>query len=331
MTPSPLRMLMLACAATLSLMALAQPQPATAQAFPNKPVRVIVPFSAGSAIDVNARLIGAKLADKWGQQVVVDNRVGANSIIGMEAGARSAPDGYTIVMGNDAALAVNPALQPKLPYDPLKDFAPIALIGANSVLLVVHPSVPAHSVKELIAYARQRKGELNYGSGGNGSAQHVAMEMFAAMTGARMTHVPYKGVIPAMNDVIAGQIPVMFVGTPGALPHVRAGKLRALAIGSGKRSAVAADVPTVDEAGVPGYSYAAWVGYLAPAGTPSPIVSKINADIIEALNAADVRDKLNAVGFEIQTGTPEEFQRVIARDIERFGKLMRDAGAKPAQ
>lgn len=330
MTTSFLRLLIIACVAALSLPTLAHAQGAApAQPFPTKPVRVIVPFSAGSAIDVNARLIGAKLADKWGQQVVVDNRVGANSIIGMEAGARAAPDGYTIVMGNDAALAVNPALQPKLPYDPLKDFSPITLIGSNSVLLVVHPSVPVQNVKELIAHARDRKGDLNYGSGGNGSAQHVAMEMFAAMTGARMTHVPYKGVIPAMNDVIAGQIPVMFVGTPGALPHVRAGKLRALAIGSSKRSAVAPDVPTVEEAGVPGYGYAAWVGYLAPAGTPAPIVAKINADIIEALNVADVRDRLNAVGFEIQTGTPEAFQRIIARDIERFGKLMRDAGVKP--
>ncbi len=322
------RLMLGACVAALSLPLLVHAQ-APGTAFPTKPVRVIVPFSAGSAIDVNARLIGARLAEKWGQQVVVDNRVGANSIIGMEAGARAAPDGYTIVMGNDAALAVNPALQPKLPYDPIKDFAPIALIGSNSVLLVVHPSVPVTNVKELIAYAGERKGELNYGSGGNGSAQHIAMEMFASMTGARMTHVPYKGVIPAMNDVIAGQIPVMFVGTPGALPHVRAGKLRALAIGSTKRSAVAPEVPTVAEAGVAGYGYAAWVGYLAPAGTPASIVAKLNADIVEAMGAAEVRDKLNAVGFEIQTGTPDEFQRIITRDIERFGKLMRDAGVKP--
>lgn len=299
-----------------------------AQSYPTKPVRVIVPFSAGSAIDVNARLIGAKLADAWGQQVLIDNRAGANSIIGVEAAAKSAPDGYTLVMANDAALAANPALQPKLPYDPLKDFAPIVQIGTNSVLLIVNPSVPVRSVQELVAFARERRGELDYGSGGNGSAQHIAMEMFMASTGARMTHVPYKGVIPAMQDVIAGQIPVMFAGTPGALPHVKSGKLRALGIGSGKRSAAAPEIPTVEEGGVPGFNYAAWVGYLGPTGTPAAIVSKVNADIIRAMNAPDVREKLEAVGFDIQTGTPMEFGQLIARDIERFGKLVRDAGIK---
>lgn len=301
---------------------------AWAQSYPTKPVRVIVPFSAGSAIDVNARIVGQKLAEIWGQQVVIDNRVGANSIIGVEAAAKSAPDGYTLVMANDAALAMNPSLYSKLPYDPLKDFAPITLIGFNTLLLVAHPSLPADSVQALIRHARERNGELNYGSGGNGSAQHLPMEIFMSMTGVKLTHVPYKGVIPAVNDVIAGQIPVMFAGTPGVLPHVRAGRLRALAIASDKRSAVAPDIPTVAEAGVPGFHYAAWVGYLAPVGTPSPIIQQLNADVIQAMNTAEVKDKLGAVGFDIQTGSPDDFGKMIASEMKRLGKVVRDAGIK---
>lgn len=299
--------------------------------YPSKPVRVIVPFTAGSAIDVNARLIGQKLSEFWGQQVIADNRPGANSIIGMEATAKSSPDGYTLVLGNDAALAMNPALYPKLSYDPGRDFEPITLIGSNSLLLVVPTSSPVRSVRELLALARERKGELNYGSGGNGSAQHIPMEILMSMTGVRLTHIPYKGVGPAMTDVIGGLVPVMFAGTPGALPHVRSGKLRALAIAGAARSPAAPEVPTVDEAGVPGYYYAAWVGYLAPAGTPREIVGRLNADIIRAINAPEVREKLAAVGFETQTGTPDEFAQLIARERGRMAKLVRDAGLKAEQ
>jgi tripartite-type tricarboxylate transporter receptor subunit TctC len=301
---------------------------ASAQGYPNKPVRVIVPFTAGSAIDVNARVIGQKLADAWGQQVLTDNRPGANTIIGTEAAAKAPADGYTLVLANDAALAMNPALYPKLPYDPLKDFAPVTLIGSNSLLLVVPASSPVKSVPELLALARERKGELNYASGGNGSAQHIPMEMLMSMTGTRLTHVPYKGVGPALNDVIAGQVPVMFAGTPGALPHVKAGRLRALAIASPQRSAAAPDIPTVDESGVPGFGYAAWVGYLAPAATPRDVVAKLNTDIIRAINAPDVREKFVAVGFETQTSTPEEFAQLIQREMARMAKLVRDTGIK---
>lgn len=301
---------------------------ASAQGFPSRPVRVIVPFTAGSAIDVNARVIGQKLADTWGQPVVTDNRPGANTIIGTEAAAKSPPDGYTLVLANDAALAMNPALYPRLPYDPLKDFAPITLIGSNSLLIVVPAASPVKSVPDLLALARERKGELNYGSGGNGSAQHIPMEMLMSMTGVRLTHVPYKGVGPALNDVIAGQIPVMFAGTPGALPHVKAGRLRALGIASGQRSPAAPDIPTVAEGGVPGFDYAAWVGYLAPAGTPREIVARLNADIVKAINAPEVRDKLAAVGFEIQTTSPDGFAQLIQREMQRMAKLVRDAGIK---
>jgi tripartite-type tricarboxylate transporter receptor subunit TctC len=330
MRPSLMRMMradLWCCVATIPCMLLGVTV-AQAQAYPSKPVRVIVPFSAGSAIDVNARVIGQKLSEIWGQQVIVDNRVGANSIIGVEAAARSAPDGYTLVMANDAALAMNPSLYPKLPYDPIKDFAPIALVGFNTLLLVTHPSVPVESVQALIKLARDRNGDLNYGSGGNGSAQHLPMEMLMSLTGVKLTHVPYKGVIPAVNDVIAGQIPLMFAGTPGVLPHVRAGRLRALAIASAKRSAVAPDIPTVAEAGVPGFHYAAWVGYLAPAGTAQPIVQKLNADIVQAMNASEVKDKLAAVGFDIQTNSADEFGKMIASEMGRLGKIVRDAGIK---
>ena len=312
----------------LALSSLCAPISSFAQIFPAKPVRVIVPFTAGSAIDVNARVIGQKLGELWGQQVIIDNRVGANSIIGVEAIMKSAPDGYTIGLVNDAAMAVNPALYPKLPYNPLRDFAPITLIGANSLLLVVHPNVAARTVPELIALARDKKGELNFASGGNGSAQHLPMEMLMAMTGTRMTHVPYKGVGPGMNDVIAGLVPTMFVGTPGALPHIKAGKLRALAIASGSRSAIAPDTPTVAESGVPGFAYAAWVGYVAPAGTPAPLIAKLNADIVQAMSAPEVRDKLGAVGFDVQTTTPEGFGQHIAAEMQRLGKVVREAGIK---
>ena len=299
--------------------------------FPAKPVRVIVPFTAGSAIDMNARLIGHKLSEMWGQQVIAENRPGANSIIGTEAAAKSPPDGYTLVLANDAALAMNPALYPKLPYDPARDFEPITLIGSNSLMLVVPAASPVKSVRELLALARERKGELNYASGGNGSAQHIPMEILMSMTGVRLTHVPYKGVGPALTDVAGGLIPVMFAGTPGALPHVRSGRLRALAIASAARSPAAPEVPTVEEAGVPGYYYTAWVGYLAAAGTPRDIVSRLNADIIKAINTPEVRDKLAAVGFEIQTGTPEDFTHLIARERVRMARLVREAGIKADQ
>lgn len=320
---SPIRFLLGALVGMFATAAFAQ--------FPARPVRVIVPFTAGSAIDVNARVIGQKLAEMWGQQVIADNRPGANSIIGMEATAKAPADGYTLVLGNDAALAMNPALQPRLPYDPSRDFEPVTLIGSNSLLLVVPAASTVKSVRDLIALARERKGELNYGSGGNGSAQHIPMEILMSMTGVRLTHVPYKGVGPALTDVVGGLIPVMFAGTPGALPHVRSGRLRALAIASGSRSPAAPDVPTVEEAGVPGYYYTAWVGYLAPAGTPRDVVTRLNADIIKAINAPEVRDKLAAVGFETQTGTPEEFAQLITRERARMTKLVRDAGIKADQ
>jgi tripartite-type tricarboxylate transporter receptor subunit TctC len=224
---------------------------AGAQTYPSRPVRVITPFTAGSAIDTLARVLGQKMADAWGQQVIIDNRIGANGIIGTEAAAKSPPDGYTIYLGNISTLAVNPHLYNKLPYDPIKDFAPVTMAATIPVVLVVHPSLPAKSVKELIALAKAHPGQLNYASGGTGSAQHLPMEMLRVDAGIDITHVPYKGLGPAFNDVLGGQVPMMFAGVSNVVPHLKAGRLRVLAIGSPKRSPSLPDVPTVAQAGVP--------------------------------------------------------------------------------
>jgi tripartite-type tricarboxylate transporter receptor subunit TctC len=296
--------------------------------YPEKPVRLIVPLSAGSAVDTLARIPAQKLSELWGQQIVVDNRVGANGIIGTEAGAKAPPDGYTLLLTNDAALATSPALYPKLPYDPLRDFAPITLAASIPVILVVHSSFPAATVQELVQQAKARPGQIHYASGGNGSAQHVPMEMFKQAAGIDLVHVPYKGLIPALNDVVGGQVPVMFVGMSGAVPHVKAGRIRALAIGSATRSAAMPDLPTMQEAGVPGFDYAAWAGFLAPAGTPGAIIDKVNADVNKVLALPEVRDKLAALGFEIAPGRPAEFGALIRREMAKVAKVVKDAGIR---
>jgi tripartite-type tricarboxylate transporter receptor subunit TctC len=298
------------------------------QTYPDKPVRLIVPLSAGSAVDTLARIPAQKLGELWGQQIVVDNRVGANGIIGTEAAAKAPPDGYTILLTNDAALATSPALYPQLPYDPLRDFAPITLAASIPVILVVHSSFSVSNVEELIKAAKARPGQIHYASGGNGSAQHVPMEMFKQAAGIDLVHVPYKGLVPALNDVVGGQVPVMFVGMSGAVPHVKVGRIRALAIGSAKRSAAMADLPTMNEAGVSGFDYAAWAGFLAPAGTPPAIVEKLNADLNRVLMLAEVRDKLAALGFEISPGTPQEFGEMIRREMSKVARVVKDAGIR---
>src|SRR2546423_2642858 len=259
--------------------------------YPEKPVRLIVPLSAGSAVDTLARIPAQKLSELWGQQIVVDNRVGANGIIGTEAGAKAPPDGYTLVLTNDAALATSPALYPKLPYDPLRDFAPITLAASIPLILVAHSSQPFTSVKELIDYAKANPGRLHYASGGNGSAQHVPMEMFKQAAGIDLVHVPYKGLAPAFNDVVAGQVPLMFAGMSNAPAQLKAGRIRALAIGSARRSPPMPDPPTMQEAGVPGFDYSAWAGFLAPAGTPASTIHKLNGDLANVLALPEVREK----------------------------------------
>ena len=287
-----------------------------------------MPLSAGSAVDVLARVPAQKLSEMWGQQIVVDNRIGANGTIGTEAAAKAPPDGYTILLTNDAALATSPALYPKLAYDPVRDFAPITLAASIPVILVVNSSFSASSVDELIKAAKARPGQIHYASGGNGSAQHLPMEMFKQTAGINLVHVPYKGLGPAFNDVVAGQIPVMFAGMSNVFPHLKSGRIRALAIGSAKRSAALPDVPTMQEAGVAGFDYAAWAGFLAPAGTPAAIIEKLNADLTKALLLPDVRDKLAALGFEVSPGTPQEFGDKIRREAVKVGKLVKDAAIR---
>lgn len=312
----------------LLLIAFAWTAQAAAQTWPDKPVRLIVPFSAGSAVDTLARIPAQKLSEMWGHQIVVDNRIGANSTIGTDAAAKAPADGYTLLLTNDAALATSPALYPNLPYQPLRDFAPITLGASIPVILVAHVSQPYTTVKELIDYAKANPGKLHYASGGNGSAQHVPMEMFKVATGVNLVHVPYKGLGPAFNDVVSGQVPLMFAGLSNTPPHIKAGRIRALAIGSAKRSSAMPDLPTMQEAGVAGFDYSAWAGLLAPTGTPSTIVQKVNADWAKAIAMPDVREKLVALGFELQATTPAEFGEMIKREMAKVAKVVKDANIR---
>jgi len=300
---------------------------ASAQNYPARPVRAVVPFTAGSAADSLARVIGQKLSESWNQQMVIDNRTGANTIIGTEAVAKAPPDGHTMLLAN-ISLAINPALYNKLPYDAIRDFTPVSLTAAILVVLVVHPSLPVKSIKELVALAKARPGQINYASGGNGSAQHLPMEMLRLAAGINIVHVPYKGLGPAFNDVLGGQMQMMFTGVSNVVQYAKSGQVRVLAIGSLKRSPALPDVPTFVEAGVPGFEFAAWAGYLVPVGTPKEIVAKLHGDITRALNAPGVREKLTAFGFDVIAGTPEQFARLINNDIARFGKLVKDAGIR---
>ena len=298
---------------------------APAQTYPNRPVRVIAPFTTGSAADSLARVLGQKLTDVWGQQMVIDNRIGANGRIGTEAVAKAPPDGYTILL-NNISLAINPALYSKMPYNTLADFVPVSLTAAILLALVVHPSLPVHSVNELVALARARPGQLNYASGGNGSAQHLPMEMLRVATAINLVHVPYKGLGPAFNDVLGGQVPVMFAGVSNVVPYMQSKRLRVIAVGSAKRTPALPEVPTVAEAGIPGFNFDAWTGYLAPSGTPKEIVAKLHADITRTLGARDVQEKLVALGFDLVGGNSDEFAALMRNDITRLAKLIKDSG-----
>ena len=301
---------------------------ALAQKYPARSVRLVLPFAAGSAVDMLARLYAQKMAESWGQQVLVDNRTGANGIIGMEIAARAPADGYTVGMGNIATLAINPSLYAKLPYDVLRDFAPVSYTAAITNCLVVHPSLPVKSVKELVALARARPGELNYASGGVGSAQHIPMELLKAMTGVNIVHVAYKGLTPAFNDVLAGQVPMMVSGLVTALPHHKTGRLRILATTGVKRTSAAPDLPTVAETGLPGYEADSWTGFLVPTGTPQDIIARLNAEVVRIGNLPDIRERLTGAGFEVVGSSPEAFATLIKTNIGRLGKVIRDAGIR---
>ncbi len=297
------------------------------QDYPSRPVRVIVPFAPGGPNDLIVRLVATKLADSLGQPFLVENRAGAGGNIGTDYVARSAPDGYTLLSVGPGSLIINP-LMGKVPYDTERDFAPIALMARAPNALVAHPSLAAHSVKELIALARARPGAINYGSGGNGSTPHLAAALFAAMAGIELTHVPYKGTAPATADLIGGQVQIAFLGIPAVLPHARSGKLRVLAVTGLQRSAELPEVPTVDESGVPGYEVNPWYGLLAPAGTPRAIVVRLGAETTRVVRAAGMREKLAGQGAEAAGSTPEEYAAVIRADTATWTRVVGQAGLR---
>jgi tripartite-type tricarboxylate transporter receptor subunit TctC len=302
---------------------------AAAQEYPNRPIRFIVPFPPGGGNDTMARTIGNKLATALGQQFVVDNRAGAGGVIGAEMAAHAAPDGYTLFLGGVASHGIVPNLQPRLGYDPVRDFAPVSLIAAAPLILVVHPSVSAKSVKDLVQLAKAKPGQLNFASNGSGGSSHLAAELFMMLTGTHMVHVPYKGLSPALTDLLSGQIQLMFSSTIAMLPQVRAGRLRPLAMTSAKRSAAMPDVPTVAESGVPGYETASWYGVLAPAGTVKTIIDRLNREIVKAVELPDVRERLMSEGAEPVGGSPAEFTAHIKRELARWALVIKQAKIKP--
>ena len=301
---------------------------ALAQTYPSKPVRLVLPYPPGGGSDTIARPLAQKMTEGFGQQVVVENRGGANGNIGMEAVARSAPDGYTLIFALSAQLAINPGLYRKIPYDPLRDYAPITLFGSGIYILVVHPSLPVKSVKELIALAKARPGQIAYSSSGNGSGGHLAAELLNSMVGIKMLHVPYKGGGPALMDLIAGQVQVLYATQLASWPHIQSGRVRALAVSTEKRPASLPDLPTIAEAGVPGYDSGVWYAVLAPAGTARDIIAKLNAEIVRALNQPDYRGFLVKNGIEPIGSPPEELTRTIKSELTKWAKVIKDAGVR---
>lgn len=300
---------------------------AHAQDYPVKPIRIVVPVAAGGSNDVLARLIGEKMRERLGQPVVVDNRVGAGQMIGSDHVAKSAPDGYTIMLPT-ATFCGSAAIQPKLPFDPINDLTGVAMVGIGPLLVVVHPSVPVKNIKELIAFARSRAGEVNYGSAGTGSVIHFAAEVFAANTGINIVHVPYKSGAPAVAGAVAGEVPMVFMSLPSVWAQVKANRLRAIAVTSAKRSSFVPDLPTVAEAGVPGYEAAQWWGVLGPAKVPAPIIAKLNSEINTILSADDMRGQLANEGAEPVLMTPEAFTKFVRSEIEKFRKVVKEKNLK---
>jgi tripartite-type tricarboxylate transporter receptor subunit TctC len=301
---------------------------ALAQAYPTKPVRVIVPFAPGGGSDAVGRVLAQKLGDRLGQQFVVENRTGAGGSIGAAAVAKAAPDGYTLLLGSISEVALFPAVNPNAPYDPLKDFAPVGLAGVVPFVLVSSETVPAKSVRELIALAKAEPGKLAYGSAGNGSTTHLAMELFASMAGIRLTHIPYKGSAPVMTDLLNGTLQLALSTMPATLPHASSPRLRMLAVTTATRSAAMPEVPTMQEAGVPGYSTALWTGLLAPAGTPPAVIETLSRETTAALADTEVRTALTRQGAEPTSSTPAQFAARIRSDLETWRAVVKEAGIK---
>jgi len=312
----------LACLAHLDHFALAQ------ESFPSKPVRFIVTSPPGGANDILNRILGAKFSDVVGQPVLIDNRAGASGFVAAEMVAKSPADGYTLLMGTEATLVVNPLFFPKVPYDTERDFAPVTITAAIQHMLLVNPSVPATSVQELIALARAKPGGLNYASSGNGSAFHLGMEMFKRMAGVNIVHVPFKGSALSVNAMLAGDVQVMLNGVPGAMPYVRAGKLRALAVAGAKRSPLAPDVPTIGET-LPGFEFSGWFGVVAPAATPRPAIQTLHEAFARALHSPDTRDRLAALGYDVVASTPEEMASRIRDESRKWVRVIRESGIRP--
>jgi tripartite-type tricarboxylate transporter receptor subunit TctC len=298
---------------------------ALAQAYPNKPIKLIVPFAPGGFTDVVARILGQKLSISLGQPFVIENKAGAGSTIGTDFVAKAAPDGYTLVMVSTTHV-ISPAIYPKLPYDPIKSFTPVAKLVDSAYVLLVNPKVPANNVAEFIALAKASPDKIHYASSGNGSSQHLMGGMFASMTGVKMKHVPYKGSGGAANDLVAGVVESSFAGVPNAMAQVPAGRLKALAVTTSKRIPQLPDVPTMQEAGVPGYNASVWLGLLAPAGTPKEVVMKLNAEIAKVLSAADTKKELYAAGVEADISSPEALNALMVQELDRWGKVIKDAG-----
>ena len=301
---------------------------AAQSAFPAKPIRFVVPFPAGGPLDIVARAIGQELNKSWAQPVIIDNRPGAGGNIGADAVARAAPDGHTILMGAVSTHAINPTLYSKLPYDPIRDFAPVTLVTSVPNVLVVHPSVPARTVKDLISIARARPGQLNFASGSTGSAGHLAGELFKAMAGVDMVHIPYKGAAPAVVDLLAGHVSLMFDNMSSTLPNIKAGRVRAIAVTTLTRSPMLPALPTISESGLRGFDISTWFGVFAPGATPPAIVARLNAEIVRELGTPEMRERLAALGAEPVGNKPEEFAAFIREEIPKYAKVIKASGAK---
>ena len=318
----------LAACATLALAVLTASVPADAQGYPNRPVKLVVPFPPGGPLDIVGRAIAQKLTEAWAQSVVVDNRPGAGGNIGAEIVAKSPPDGYTVLMGALSTHAVNPSLYAKMPYDAVKDFAPITLVAVTPNVLVVNAALPVNSAREFVAYAKANPGKLAFGSGSNGSAGHLAGELFKVETGTDVIHVPYKGGAPATQALLAGDTQFMFDNLANATPQVKAGKFKALAVTTAERSKLAPELPTMAEAGFAGFDISTWFGLLAPAGTPKDVIARWNAEVTRILNSPEMRERLTAQGAEPAPTTPEQFAAFIQSEIPKYARIVKASGAK---
>ncbi|MEO8506010.1 MAG: tripartite tricarboxylate transporter substrate binding protein [Betaproteobacteria bacterium] len=312
----------------VTLLAFAAAAHAAAQGYPTKPIRLVVPFPPGGAVDFYARVVQQPLGELLGQTIVIDNKAGASGMVGAEVVAKSPPDGYTLLLGNIASLAINVGIYPKMPYDPLKDFTPVIRTVDVNYVLVVHPSLSAKSVAELMAYAKANPGKLSYGSAGSGSLPHLGTELFKARTGTDIVHVPYKGGGPMVTDLLGGNVQMVIADQANLMPHVQSGKLRALAVATAKRSANAPDLPTIAEAALPGFEATAWQGLVGPAGMPPDVVKRLNDAFNKVMAMPAVREKLIGGGLEPVGGTPEQFGRFIGTEIAQWTKIAKDVGAK---